>query len=96
MDDIKESVRSAAFVLVRTVRSLTLRLCDRELTPTTDVQQCVAVALPLLLEKGMGSSVGEVRRRNKRGTLGHILGMMDRKFCLYLAHRSILSAADAR
>ena len=36
----------------RTVRGLTLRLADKELTPAAQGRQAVGVALPLLLEKG--------------------------------------------
>ena len=38
--------------LFRTVRGLTLRLADKELTPAAQGRQAVGVALPLLLEKG--------------------------------------------
>lgn len=40
------------YTLCRTVRGLTLRLADRELTPPAQGRQAIAVALPLLLEKG--------------------------------------------
>jgi hypothetical protein len=36
----------------RSVRGLTLRLADKELTPASEGRQAVAAALPLLLEKG--------------------------------------------
>ena len=36
----------------RSVRGLTLRLADRELTPPAQGRQAIAIALPLLLEKG--------------------------------------------
>jgi hypothetical protein len=52
IDDIKESVRVAGVNLARTVRGLTLRLADRELTPPAQGRQAIAIALPLLLEKG--------------------------------------------
>ena len=52
MDDIKESVRAAAATLLRSVRGLTLRLCDPAATPAADAAEATAVALPLLLQKG--------------------------------------------
>lgn len=45
--------RAASFhVTHRSVRGLTLRLVDPELTPPSQGRQAVAVTLPLLLEKG--------------------------------------------
>jgi hypothetical protein len=46
---------------VRTLQSVTLRLVDPQFSPPAECQQAVAQLLPLLLEKGLGSSVGEVR-----------------------------------
>ena len=53
LDDIKESVRAAAATLVRTLRGLTLRVADPQLSPPDHAKAAIAVALPLLLEKGM-------------------------------------------
>ena len=61
MDDVKESVRQAGLTLVRCVRGLTLRLTDRELTPASQGKEAVAVALPLLIQKGLPSQVPEVQ-----------------------------------
>ncbi|KAK9810293.1 hypothetical protein WJX72_008148 [[Myrmecia] bisecta] len=61
LDDIKESVRLAATTLVRSLRGLTLHLADPAATSAADSAEAVAAALPLLLEKGMSSSVGEVQ-----------------------------------
>ena len=52
VDDIKESVRAAAAVLVKTLRNLTLRLCDPQVTPPREAGEAVGLALPLMLEKG--------------------------------------------
>ena len=52
VDDIKESVRAAAASLVKTLRNLTLRLCDPQVTSTKEAAEAVSVALPLMLEKG--------------------------------------------
>ncbi|KAL3147888.1 hypothetical protein ABBQ32_002606 [Trebouxia sp. C0010 RCD-2024] len=61
VDDIKESVRAAAAVLVKTLRNLTLRLCDPQVTPPGEAGEAVGLALPLMLEKGVTSQVAEVR-----------------------------------
>jgi len=52
VDDIKESVRGAAAILVKTLRNLTLRLCDPQVTPSKEAGEAVGLALPLMLEKG--------------------------------------------
>lgn len=44
--------------LRRSVRGLTLRLADVELTPAAQGRQAIGVALPLLLEAGLPSEVG--------------------------------------
>ncbi|KAG1660153.1 hypothetical protein FOA52_007810 [Chlamydomonas sp. UWO 241] len=61
LDDIKETVRAQAMALVRCVRSLTLRLVDPQFTSKAECGQAVGLLLPLLLEKGLGSSVREVK-----------------------------------
>lgn len=55
VDDIKESVRAAAGGLVKTLRNLTLRLCDPQVTSTKEAAEAMGVALPLMLEKGQAS-----------------------------------------
>jgi len=60
LDDIKESVRASAVTLARALRSLTLRVTDREHSAPADAAAAVGISLPLLLDKGMGSTVGEV------------------------------------
>ena len=52
VDDIKESVRGAAAILVKTLRNLTLRLCDPQVTASKEAGQAVSLALPLMLQKG--------------------------------------------
>ena len=63
VDDIKESVRTAAAVLVKTLRNLTLRLCDPQVTPTREAGEAVGLALPLMLEKGE-AMVSRVAQQN--------------------------------
>ena len=58
---LQESVRSAAELLAKNLRSLTLRLADRSQTPPGEATAAVSCALPLLLTKGMPSSVAEVQ-----------------------------------
>ena len=60
----QESVRAAAETLARTLRGLTLRLADGTQTPPGEAAAAVACALPLLLTKGMPSSVAEVQVSN--------------------------------
>ena len=52
LDDIKESVRVAATGLVRSLRSLTLRLCDPAASTAADAKEALTVSIPLLLNKG--------------------------------------------
>jgi proteasome component ECM29 len=61
LDDIKETVRAQSMALVRCVRSLTLRLVDPQFTSKAECAQAVGLLLPLLLEKGLGSSVQDVK-----------------------------------
>lgn len=61
MDDVKESVRQAGLTLVRSVRGLTLRLADKELTPASEGKEAIGAALPLLLQMGLPSRVPEVQ-----------------------------------
>lgn len=42
----------AAAALVRTLRGLTLRMADPELTPAANAAAAIRAALPLLLAKG--------------------------------------------
>ena len=51
----QESVRVAATALVRTLRGLTLRMADPDLTPAADAAAAIKAALPLLLAKGESS-----------------------------------------
>ncbi|GBG83689.1 hypothetical protein CBR_g37490 [Chara braunii] len=61
LDDLKETVRNAAGVLCRTLKSLTVRLCDRSLTPELDVEQCLEIILPFLMNKGIVNDATAVR-----------------------------------
>ena len=53
-------MRSAATILGRSLRGLTLRLVDPNLTHGPDAAAALAAAIPLMLEQGLPSSVTEV------------------------------------
>ncbi|XP_039615329.1 proteasome adapter and scaffold protein ECM29 isoform X2 [Polypterus senegalus] len=57
-DDIKESVRKAADLTIKTLSKVCVRMCE---TLGTTAQRTVAVLLPCLLDKGVMSNVAEVR-----------------------------------
>ncbi|XP_072239435.1 proteasome adapter and scaffold protein ECM29 [Leuresthes tenuis] len=58
LDDIKESVRKAADLALKTLSKVCIRMCE---STGAAAQRTVAVMLPTLLEKGIVSSVSEVR-----------------------------------
>ncbi|XP_007498231.2 proteasome adapter and scaffold protein ECM29 isoform X6 [Monodelphis domestica] len=58
-DDIKESVRKAAELALKTLSKVCVKMCDP--SKGTAGQRTIAVLLPCLLDKGMMSSVTEVR-----------------------------------
>uniref|UniRef100_A0A8C5D594 Ecm29 proteasome adaptor and scaffold n=1 Tax=Gouania willdenowi TaxID=441366 RepID=A0A8C5D594_GOUWI len=58
LDDIKESVRKAADLTLKTLSKVCTRMCE---STGSGAQRTVAVMLPTLLEKGIVSSVSEVR-----------------------------------
>uniref|UniRef100_A0A5F8GCD5 Ecm29 proteasome adaptor and scaffold n=1 Tax=Monodelphis domestica TaxID=13616 RepID=A0A5F8GCD5_MONDO len=58
-DDIKESVRKAAELALKTLSKVCVKMCDP--SKGTAGQRTIAVLLPCLLDKGMMSTVTEVR-----------------------------------
>uniref|UniRef100_A0A1A8DM70 F-box protein 10 n=1 Tax=Nothobranchius kadleci TaxID=1051664 RepID=A0A1A8DM70_NOTKA len=58
LDDIKESVRKAADLTLKTLSKVCVRMCE---STGSAAQKTVAVMLPTLLEKGIVSNVSEVR-----------------------------------
>lgn len=58
LDDIKESVRKAADLTLKTLSKVCTRMCE---STGSAAQKTVAVMLPTLLEKGIVSNVSEVR-----------------------------------
>nr|XP_015201351.1 PREDICTED: proteasome-associated protein ECM29 homolog isoform X1 [Lepisosteus oculatus] len=57
-DDIKESVRKAADLALKTLSKVCVRMCE---SSSAAAQRTVAVLLPCLLDKGIMSNVSEVR-----------------------------------
>ncbi|XP_053185737.1 proteasome adapter and scaffold protein ECM29 [Scomber japonicus] len=58
LDDIKESVRKAADLTLKTLSKVCARMCE---SSGSAAQRTVAALLPTLLEKGIVSNVSEVR-----------------------------------
>uniref|UniRef100_A0A7N9AVB1 Ecm29 proteasome adaptor and scaffold n=1 Tax=Mastacembelus armatus TaxID=205130 RepID=A0A7N9AVB1_9TELE len=58
LDDIKESVRKAADLTLKTLSKVCIRMCE---STGSAAQRTVAILLPTLLEKGIVSNVSEVR-----------------------------------
>uniref|UniRef100_A0A672S7K8 Proteasome-associated protein ECM29 homolog n=1 Tax=Sinocyclocheilus grahami TaxID=75366 RepID=A0A672S7K8_SINGR len=58
LDDIKESVRKAADLTLKTLSKVCVRMCE---STGVTAQRTVAVLLPTLLDKGIVSNVTEVR-----------------------------------
>ena len=61
IDDIKETVRLAGEGMCRSLRSLTLRLCDAHHSGPSEVKETIKIVLPILLQKGLISPVKEVQ-----------------------------------
>lgn len=58
LDDIKESVRKAADLTLKTLSKVCIRMCE---STGSGAQKTVTVLLPTLLDKGIISNVSEVR-----------------------------------
>ncbi|XP_066506566.1 proteasome adapter and scaffold protein ECM29 isoform X3 [Hoplias malabaricus] len=58
VDDIKESVRKAADLTLKTLSKVCVRMCE---STGASAQRIVGVLLPILLDKGIVSNVAEVR-----------------------------------
>lgn len=61
MDDIKESVRSAAQRAGRTLASLSTKMCEHGSASPSDGPAVCAIVLPLLLKQGLHADAEEVR-----------------------------------
>lgn len=61
-DDIKETVRKAADIAIRTLSGLTVRLCDPSQTSPAQGKQAIDIALPTLLKKGLVNEAESVKQ----------------------------------
>jgi len=62
MDDIKESVRTSALILCKTLSRISERLCDAEHVGPKVSESAVKIILPVVREQGLSSSVKEVQK----------------------------------
>eukprot|EP01133_Synstelium_polycarpum_P000192 gene192-230_t len=62
LDDMKESVRKAAEAAIKSLGSVTARLCDASASSTTRADEVLKVVIPLLLEKGLSNESTEVKQ----------------------------------
>lgn len=62
LDDIKESVRIAAFKTCRALTLMTVRYCDPKHVTVAEGQRVLDIMVPFLLTKGMLSSAEEVSK----------------------------------
>ncbi|KAI8851221.1 armadillo-type protein [Chytridium lagenaria] len=56
LDDIKESVRAAAFSTCKTLTGMTVKYCDAEVVSVKEGQKITDIVVPLFLKKGLPSS----------------------------------------
>ena len=61
VDDIKESVRKAAQGALRALSKVCIKMVDVDSGRTTNSQRTIECLLPVLLDKGLGSTVEEVQ-----------------------------------
>ncbi|KAK3816198.1 MAG: proteasome stabiliser-domain-containing protein [Benniella sp.] len=62
LDDIKESVRAAAFKTCRALTLMTVKYCDPKHVSSTDGQRVLSIMIPFLVQKGLLSSADEVSK----------------------------------
>lgn len=82
IDDIKESVRVAAFQYFRSLASVTMKFCDPENVSDEVGRKTLAIIIPYMLDKGLGSSAEDVRKFS----LTTILSLCDRSRHLIRPH----------
>jgi proteasome component ECM29 len=61
LDDIKESVRTAALSTCKTLTSQTIKHCDPTVSSAKEGQKIMDVVLPFLLQKGLSNLAKDVR-----------------------------------
>ncbi|TPX39274.1 hypothetical protein SeLEV6574_g07344 [Synchytrium endobioticum] len=62
LDDIKESVRTAAFGTCKILTNVTIRYCDPSIVSVKDGQKVMDACMPFFLTQGLGSMADEVRK----------------------------------
>ncbi|KAI8803171.1 proteasome stabiliser-domain-containing protein [Cladochytrium replicatum] len=62
LDDIKESVRQAGFLLYKSLTTVTLKLIDPESMSKVNGQKVADMIIPLFLKYGLGSMAEEVQK----------------------------------
>ncbi|CAG8680578.1 13176_t:CDS:10, partial [Dentiscutata heterogama] len=62
LDDIKESVRVAAFKTCRSLTKITVKYCDPDNVSINDGQKIMNIIMPFLLTKGLVSDSEDVRK----------------------------------
>ncbi|KAF9960381.1 hypothetical protein BGZ65_012418, partial [Modicella reniformis] len=62
LDDIKESVRGAAFKTCRALTLMTVKYCDPKNVSDADGQRVLSIMIPFLLQKGLHSGAEEVSK----------------------------------
>ncbi|KAJ3299319.1 hypothetical protein HK104_009344 [Borealophlyctis nickersoniae] len=62
LDDIKESVRLAAFSTCKALTKVTVRYCDPSTVGVSEGQKVMNTVLPFFLTKGLGSMAEDVRK----------------------------------
>ncbi|KAF9434869.1 hypothetical protein BGZ76_007269 [Entomortierella beljakovae] len=62
LDDIKESVRTAAFKTCRSLTLMTVKYCDPKNVSPTEGHRVLDIMVPFLLQKGLLSSAEEVSK----------------------------------
>ncbi|KAJ3286443.1 hypothetical protein HDU79_006472 [Rhizoclosmatium sp. JEL0117] len=62
LDDIKESVRVAAFTACKTLTNVTVRYCDPTVVSVKEGQEIMDIVMPFFLTKGLGSKAEDVAK----------------------------------
>ncbi|KAN0039348.1 hypothetical protein ACTA71_001542 [Dictyostelium dimigraforme] len=62
LDDIKESVRKAAEVSMKSIGNVSARLCDPAYTSSTQAKEVLKLILPFILNKGISNDSNEVKQ----------------------------------
>ncbi|KAG0371099.1 hypothetical protein BGZ54_000043 [Gamsiella multidivaricata] len=89
LDDIKESVRNAAFKTSRALTLMTVKYCDPKNVSAVEGQRVLDIMVPFLVQKGLQSSADEV----SKFSLSTILKICKQAGPLLRSHISIIVVA---